>query len=129
MAGFGALINDVFQDAMALLFDTTCTVKRAGARTANGRFGYTSTLATTYSAVPCTVRHNVPDRGMYADRLNGRVLAILAMPREYTVLVDDVIQVAGGDTYQVVGPPHLDGPDDPALSIPVAAVTPAVTNP
>lgn len=129
MSDLWAGIGDVFQDAVAIMYDSEATIKRAGARTSNGRFGYTTEMDTVATKVPCTVQHNVPNRSAsYMDRLAGRVLCLMVMPRTYDVLDADVIYIAGGDTYEVVGSPHIDGPDDPALNVPCAAAAPVATN-
>lgn len=133
MSGFGADINALFQEVTALLYDCESSVVRKGAPTATGRFQYTTSETTVYTNVPTLVQHNAANYGSraiaYADRLAGRALALAFVPREYVVLDRDTIKVEGGDTYEVVGPPHLDGPDDPNLTVPCAAIAPVVVNP
>lgn len=131
--GFGAETNTLFQEAVEGLMDSECSVVRHGAPESVGRFQWTQDDEIVYPIVPCTVQHNVGNAGamaiQYANRLQGRAVAIAYVPRQFTILVDDVLKVAGGDTYDVVGSPHLDGPDDPCLTVPVAAIAPVVTNP
>jgi hypothetical protein len=129
VAGFDAATRELFQAACASLYDSTCTIKGIGVTTPDGRFGRTETLVELATEVPCSVQHYTPGRSLYADKLGGRVIAMVYMPRAYTVLKGNLILVDGGDTYEVVGPPHLDGPDDPALEIPVGAYSPPAVNP
>lgn len=131
MSGFNAAIDIAFRAAMATLFDATCDIERVATRTSNGRFGYaTATVTVVANDTPCSVQHGIPNRsGLYADRLGGRVLCAIYVARTIAVRDKDTIKVSGGDTYEVVGPPHLDGDDDPVLFIPVAAAAPVTTNP
>lgn len=113
----------------------TCTIKRKGARTGNARFGFTTALDVIATGVKCAVDHGGGAGGgaatrqvIYADRLSGRAFAMVYVPRTKIVYDYDMIEVSGGDTYEVVGPPHLDT-NAPGLAVPCAAHTPVVVNP
>lgn len=132
-AGFGADVDALFQAAAATLFDQTLDVTRKGTPVNTGvAFNSTRAVTTIASNVPCSIQHATIGTGnsytQYAARLNGRSLAFAFVPRSTPVLDHDTLVVHGGDTYDVVGQPHLDGPDDPALTVPCAAITPAVVN-
>lgn len=132
MSGFGAATDELFGTVLTSLFDATCTITRDGARTGNGRFGGTYATTTVASGLACSVQHEAAgsrSSRAYADRLNGRAFATVFIDRTATVvLANDRIAVSGGGTYTVIGQPYYDGPDDPVLTIPCAAETPAATN-
>jgi len=125
----------LFASEFERLLGDTCTIKRKGARTGNARFGFTTALDTIATDVKCAVDHGGGAGGgaptkqvLYADRLSGRAFALIYVPRTQVVYDYDQIEVSGGDTYEVVGPPHLDT-NAPGLVVPCGAHTPVVVNP
>ena len=130
MAGFDSVTNALFRDAVASLFDSTCSVVRDGALTSNGRFGGTRAETTIATGVSCSVQHESNgsrNSVRFAERLGSRVFTGIYVARRDDVHMDDRIVVDGTVVYEVIGQPYLDGPDDPCLMIPCAAIAPALT--